>query len=77
MLRKEVDLSTVIDIKRGQHTINFEHEKTHELGFAKERSFSLICEDRTLDLIALTEEDFNNWYYGLKQIISHQYEVET
>jgi hypothetical protein len=75
LFSKKIDLTSVLEVRHGQTTSNFEHESTGELAFASDRSFSLICEDRTVDLIALTIEDYQNWYYGLKQIVERQYTV--
>ena len=70
MSRLSVDVHSIKRIQRGQLSAKFERWKPI-LQCAAGRSFSIVYGDdpRTLDLIADSEEQLEEWYRGLKQVM--------
>lgn len=64
---KQLRLSSVSRIVPGQRTAIFQRYPRPEKEY---QSFSLICEDRTLDLICKDKEEAEVWFTGLRARIS-------
>ncbi|KAK8546963.1 hypothetical protein V6N13_099708 [Hibiscus sabdariffa] len=65
---KHLKLSQVYRIIPGQRTAVFQRYPQPEKEY---QSFSLICHDRTLDLICKDKEEAEIWFIGLKALISN------
>ncbi|KAK4773873.1 hypothetical protein SAY87_028892 [Trapa incisa] len=65
---KQIKLSHVSRIIPGQRTAIFQRYPRPEKEY---QSFSLICTDRSLDLICKDEDEAEVWLVGLKALISH------
>eukprot|EP00250_Pteridium_aquilinum_P019088 c24287_g2_i1 orf=404-3793(+) len=64
---KQIKLSSVSRIVPGQRTAIFQRYPRPEKEY---QSFSLICEDRSLDLICKDKEEAEVWFTGLRARIS-------
>ncbi|XP_022776892.1 PH, RCC1 and FYVE domains-containing protein 1-like [Durio zibethinus] len=65
---KYLKLSQVSRIIPGQRTAVFQRYPRPEKEY---QSFSLICNDRSLDLICKDKDEAEVWFVGLKALISH------
>ncbi|GMJ04711.1 hypothetical protein like AT1G69710 [Hibiscus trionum] len=65
---KHLKLGQVYRIIPGQRTAVFQRYPQPEKEY---QSFSLICHDRTLDLICKDKEEAEVWFFGLKALISN------
>ncbi|XP_010551527.1 PREDICTED: uncharacterized protein LOC104822111 isoform X2 [Tarenaya hassleriana] len=64
---KQVKLSQVLRIVPGQRTATFKRYPRPEKEY---QSFSLICVDRSLDLICKDKDEAEVWFVGLKALIT-------
>ncbi|KAL8142343.1 hypothetical protein V2J09_015375 [Rumex salicifolius] len=65
---RQIKLSQVLRIIPGQRTATFQRYPRPEKEY---QSFSLICNDRSLDLICKDKEEAEVWFIGLKALISN------
>ncbi|GAV80316.1 RCC1 domain-containing protein/FYVE domain-containing protein/BRX domain-containing protein/BRX_N domain-containing protein [Cephalotus follicularis] len=67
---KHLKLSHVTRIIPGQRTAIFQRHPRPEKEY---QSFSLICKERSLDLICKDKDEAEVWFTGLKALISHSH----
>ncbi|XP_052171839.1 PH, RCC1 and FYVE domains-containing protein 1-like isoform X2 [Diospyros lotus] len=65
---RRVELCQVSRIIPGQRTATFQRYPRPEKEY---QSFSLICNDRSLDLICKDKDELEVWFVGLKALIAH------
>mmetsp|Transcript_14889 Transcript_14889/g.22403 ORF Transcript_14889/g.22403 Transcript_14889/m.22403 type:complete len:149 (+) Transcript_14889:54-500(+) len=64
-----INLQTVTRLEQGQNTTNFKRKSAEYGGHVYNQCFSLITPTRSVDLMALSSDQFDTWFNGLAEIL--------